>query len=133
MNNFQAHVYPVSDSFKEKYFSPHLADFRGMYCLKPIRPLNFTIVLSGERFLPGFISIRRKDGSTMSSRGRTLKSVSGGNLSSAWLWGGLGWKESRGPPFNYLDPLRKDCVHEANVHNATTTCCPKGSRWSNRV
>ena len=21
--------------------------------------------------------------------------------------GGVGWKESRGPPFNYLDPLRK--------------------------
>ena len=84
MNNFQAHVYPVSDSFKEKYFNPHLAAFRGMYCLKPIRPLNFTIVSSGERFLPG-LYIRRKDGSTMSSRGRTLKSLSGGNLSSAWL------------------------------------------------
>ena len=45
----------------------------------------------------------------------------GGGLGGGWGadgggGGGVGWKESRGPPFNYLDPLRKDCVHEANVH-----------------
>ena len=37
------------------------------------------------------------------------------SLQTVFFWGGGffggwgGWKESRGPPFNYLDPLRKDC------------------------
>ena len=41
--------------------------------------------------------------------------------------GGVGWKESRGPPFNYLDPLRKDCVHEANVHTLQPPAAPKAA------
>ena len=41
VNNFQAHVYPVSDSFKEKYFNPHLAAFRGMYVFEADPPIEF--------------------------------------------------------------------------------------------
>ena len=44
-------MYPVSDSFKEKYFNPHLVAFRGMYCLKPIRPAS----VLGFASLPGLL------------------------------------------------------------------------------